>query len=272
MKRFTLLSIDSDFSNDVRKRNPMNPASSNMKKVSIVTVVYNGAQTLERTILSVLNQTYPNIEYIVIDGGSTDGTVDLIKKHQERLAFWGSEPDKGIYDAMNKGIRRASGDLIALLNADDWYEPDAVETMIRNIPKDMDLFLLHGDLLLHKKNQIPKFIPGGDVVDSNQISLPVRHPTCFVSSAAYRKIGLYSTEYKIVSDIDFFYRALKMDIPFIHVNHVIANMQAMGLSQKSFVQSYQEGARLRRKYGFSSFQIFRWKYKNLLLLHLKRFF
>ena len=84
-------------------------------RISIVTVVYNGASTLEQTILSVLGQTYPHIEYIIIDGGSKDGTVDIIKKYQDRIAYWVSEPDEGIYDAMNKGIRHASGDWIYFL-------------------------------------------------------------------------------------------------------------------------------------------------------------
>ena len=88
-------------------------------RISIITVVYNGASTLEQTILSVLKQTYSRIEYIIIDGGSKDGTVDIIKKYQDRIAYWVSEPDEGIYDAMNKGIRHASGDWIYFLGADD---------------------------------------------------------------------------------------------------------------------------------------------------------
>lgn len=88
-------------------------------KISVVTVCYNAVQTLEKTMLSVLNQTYPDVEYIIIDGGSTDGTVDIIKKYADRLAYWVSEPDKGIYDAMNKGTLKASGDWIIYINADD---------------------------------------------------------------------------------------------------------------------------------------------------------
>lgn len=88
-------------------------------KISVITVCYNAVQTLEKTMLSVLNQTYPDVEYIIIDGGSTDGTVDIIKKYADRLAYWVSEPDKGIYDAMNKGTLIASGDWIIYINADD---------------------------------------------------------------------------------------------------------------------------------------------------------
>lgn len=97
--------------------------------ISIITVVYNGEKYLEQTIQSVINQTYKNIEYIVIDGGSTDGTLDIIKKYEEHISYWVSESDKGLYDAMNKGIGVAKGELIGMINSDDWYELEAVEIM-----------------------------------------------------------------------------------------------------------------------------------------------
>lgn len=96
--------------------------------ISVVTVSYNAVLTIEQTILSVINQTYPHIEYIIIDGGSTDGTVDIIKKYANRIAYWVSEPDKGIYDAMNKGIRTAKGEWINFMNAGDlFYSKDTLE-------------------------------------------------------------------------------------------------------------------------------------------------
>ena len=101
--------------------------------ISIVTVSYNAVLTIEQTILSVINQTYPNVEYIIIDGGSTDGTVDIIKKYADKIAYWVSEPDKGIYDAMNKGGLKTTGDFIQFLNAGDWFENEYV---IEKIFKD----------------------------------------------------------------------------------------------------------------------------------------
>lgn len=89
--------------------------------ISVVTVSYNAVGTIEQTLLSVINQTYPNIEYIIIDGGSTDGTVDIIKKYADEIVYWISEPDKGIYDAMNKGIKKANGEWINFINAGDSY-------------------------------------------------------------------------------------------------------------------------------------------------------
>lgn len=98
-------------------------------KISVVTVTYNSAATLEETILSVLNQTYDNVEYIIIDGGSTDGTVDIIKKYADRLAYWVSEPDNGMYDALRKGFEKATGDILCWINADDFYYKAAFSTV-----------------------------------------------------------------------------------------------------------------------------------------------
>src|SRR5690349_11081866 len=98
--------------------------------VSIITIVYNGEKHLEQTIQSVLSQTYSNIEYIIIDGGSVDNSISIIKKYNNRLAYWISEKDSGISDAFNKGIAKARGEIIGLINADDWYETDAVEKVV----------------------------------------------------------------------------------------------------------------------------------------------
>lgn len=100
-----------------------------MLKISIVTACYNAEDTIEQTILSVLEQDYPSIEYILIDGGSTDGTVDIIRKYESKLAYWISEPDKGLYDALGKGFERVTGDVCAYINADDFYQPHAFATV-----------------------------------------------------------------------------------------------------------------------------------------------
>ncbi|MBL7985738.1 MAG: glycosyltransferase, partial [Flavobacteriales bacterium] len=96
------------------------PAAGDTPLVSIVTVVYNGAATLERTIQSVLAQSHPRIEYIIMDGGSTDGTLDILRRYDDRIAYWRSAKDKGIYDAMNKGIAECTGEWIGMINAEDW--------------------------------------------------------------------------------------------------------------------------------------------------------
>ena len=116
----------------------MNLSKETDTLISVVTVSYNAVSTIEQTILSVINQTYPNVEYIIIDGGSTDGTVDIIKKYADKIAYWVSEPDKGIYDAMNKGGLKTTGDFIQFLNAGDWLENEHV---IEKIFKDYLIFI-----------------------------------------------------------------------------------------------------------------------------------
>ena len=110
-------------------------------KLSVVTIVYNDIQHIEKTILSVLGQSYSNIEYIIIDGGSNDGTIDLIKKYSDNISFWLSEPDNGLYDAMNKGIENVSGDFICFLNSGDlFYDNNTVENLLSNNDSNIDVF------------------------------------------------------------------------------------------------------------------------------------
>ena len=118
--------------------------------ISVITVSYNAVSTIEQTILSVINQTYSNIEYIIIDGGSTDGTIDIIRRYEDKIAYWVSEPDRGIYDAMNKGASKANGEYIAFLNSDDWYELDAVSIIAQFADGKTDL--ISGIIKLYKNN------------------------------------------------------------------------------------------------------------------------
>ncbi len=111
---------------------------SKLPLVSIITVVYNGAKTLEQTILSVLNQTYKNIEYIIIDGESTDGTLDIIEMYRDKISTCISEPDEGLYDAMNKGVSIANGELIGIINSDDWFEKNAVELVVSSYVNNLN--------------------------------------------------------------------------------------------------------------------------------------
>lgn len=225
-------------------------------KVSIVTVVFNGAKTLERTIKSVLDQTYPNIEYIIIDGGSTDGTQDIIRKYEDRLASWVSEPDGGIYDAMNKGIAKSTGFLIGLVNSDDWLEPGAVADVVSHIPEKERLFIIHGDTNQWRNGRLYRTYHSEREIRPHSTFIRVSHPTCFVPAEVYREIGVYSLEYKIVADADFLLRANDYPMPFIHTGTVISNMSGGGVSQKHFFRAQLEGIRLRRKLGVPAWKLY----------------
>src|SRR5882724_3849250 len=165
--------------------------------VSIITIVYNGEEHIEGTIKSVLDQTYPNIEYILIDGGSTDGTIEIINKYRHAIAFFISEKDSGISDAFNKGIRRANGEIIGIINADDWYENDTVAKVVEQIG---DSDISYGDLRLLKNGKTDFILKG----DHNYLDreMTINHPTVFAKRKCYEQFGLFDIKYKCAMDYD----------------------------------------------------------------------
>ena len=208
--------------------------------ISVVTVSYNAIATIEQTILSVINQKYSAIEYIIIDVGITDGTVDIIKKYEDKISYWVSERDNGIYDAMNKGIRHATGKIVGIINSDDWYEMDAFATVADLYLKKGDLYLYHGDIRYCLGKQETR-------VDSPNLNLSdfykgscVFHPTVFVPLAVYRKVGVFDTAYKIAGDYDFLLRCYLNSIKFMYINRIIANMRITGISNRQRIMTYEE--------------------------------
>ncbi len=154
-------------------------------KISVVTVCYNAVDTIEETMLSVLNQTYTNVEYIIIDGGSTDGTVDIIKKYADRLAYWVSEPDRGIYDAMNKGIAAATGDYINFMNSGDKFvDNDTIKNAVNIFPNNIDI--IFGDSI-EKDNQNNIFFKKCSANPDDLKNGPTyRHGASFVRSSIHK--------------------------------------------------------------------------------------
>jgi glycosyltransferase involved in cell wall biosynthesis len=159
----------------------------------------NGEKYLEQTFNSVFFQSYPNIEYIVIDGGSKDKTIDIIKQHESNIDYWQSEKDHGIYYAMNKGIELAKGDLIGILNADDYYSENTVKYVVEAYLKT-NADIIHGDILFITDDTSTRMKP-----DFNQMNVQpsIFHPTCFVKKTVYQKAGSFDTTYKISADYDF---------------------------------------------------------------------
>lgn len=205
--------------------------------ISVITVSYNSFPTIERTILSVINQSYFNVEYIIIDGGSTDGTIEVIKKYQDRISYWVSEPDGGIYDAMNKGIELAHGDYIGIINSDDWYSPDALCIIGELINKHKEVDVFCGDLILYYSEQ--KQI----LVHSNykklKLKMSVNHPTCFVKQSVYKK-KMYSLNYRIASDYDLLLWCFKEGCIFYKTNRVLAYFTMNGISSSSSIEGCLE--------------------------------
>lgn len=176
--------------------------------LSVITVVLNCVQTIEKTIKSVVNQEIEGIEYIVIDGGSTDGTLDIIKKYSDRIAYWVSEPDKGIYDAMNKGIMRATGEWVSFINANDWYEQD-IFSRLASYMKEGSFDLLYGKVNKFFDNKRDGYI--GIYQKTNQEEIHGENLYChqglFIKRTMFDLIGLYDCKYKILADYDWILKA-----------------------------------------------------------------
>ena len=171
--------------------------------ISIVTVCYNAKTTIECTIRSVLKQNYPKIEYIIIDGGSLDGTVEIINKYRDRLAYFISERDKGIYDAMNKGIKVATGEWIIFRNSGDYFaSEDAVSKMFTEKVKD-DIIVLHGDCRGFDEYGYKDNKPPMECVNYTLNGIPVLHPSSFIR-LSYHKKHLFDLRYRSSADFDFF--------------------------------------------------------------------
>lgn len=230
-----------------------------MEKVSIVTVSYNSAKTIEKTILSVLNQTYSNIEYIVIDGESTDATLDVIKKYKNIISYYISESDQGISDAFNKGIKRATGDFIGIINSDDWYEVEAVERVVQAFQENDQAGFVFGDLKYFDLNGELIFIQKGDANYSNKIrysmtSIP--HPTVFVRRSVYEKHGLFNLQYKTAMDYELLLRFYKAGVKGVYIPHIIANMRIGGESYHNVFRALREVLYAAKKYECSHFYLY----------------
>lgn len=183
---------------------------SNCPLVSIVTPSYNQAQFLEETIVSVLNQDYPNIEYIIVDGGSTDGSVDIIRKYGSQLAYWVSEPDRGQAHAINKGWSRARGDIVAYLNSDDVYAPEAITKAVQALVSNPESGMVYSDAFvvgeyddaLQRYRALPFDIKR--TIITNEGWIP--QPTAFIRRSALDAVGLLDERLHLVMDYDLFIR------------------------------------------------------------------
>ena len=208
-------------------------------KVSVITVTYNNANTLAHTMQSVLTQTYANIEYIVIDGGSTDNTLQVIEQYKplfgERLIYV-SEPDNGIYDAMNKGIKLSSGDVIGILNSDDFFTSNnVIETLVSSF--DNDIEAIYGDIHFVNPNNLNKTTRyySGKLFRPWLVKYGCMppHPSFYVRKSIYERFGNYNTNYKIASDFELIARLCYIhNIKTRYISVDMVTMRMGGISTK----------------------------------------
>lgn len=244
--------------------------------ISIITATYNAGEVLEDSIKSVLSQNYSNIEYIIIDGGSTDNTLNIINKYKESISYWISEPDCGIYDAWNKGIRLAKGDWIAFLGADDIYVPDAISSYVKLINcsnENTEFISSRVELIDLNKNKLRVIGKQWNWADF-KIYMSVAHVGSMHSKRLFKKYGNYDLDFKIVGDYEMLLRS-KGELRARYLDQVTVKMQLGGVSnQSSGVLKEVFKAKLKlgiRNYWLASYDMFfaYFKYfiRNALLRH-----
>ena len=210
-------------------------------KITIITVCFNSIKTIQDTIDSIRSQDYKNIEYIVIDGGSLDGTIGVIEENLDIIDYYMSEPDKGIYDAMNKGILAANGDIIGILNSDDFYPNQFIISNIIKSFKNQDCDAVYGDLVYVDEKNTKEIVRywKADTYNTTKIKngwmLP--HPTFFVKSSIYKRFGLYNIDLKQAADYDMILRLVyKFNIDVIYIPMILVNMRMGGVSNMTLLQ------------------------------------
>ncbi len=227
---------------------------------SLITVVFNGRATLENTICSVIEQTYGNVEYIIIDGGSTDGSLDIIRKYEESIDYWISERDAGIYDAMNKGIALSSGEIVGFINADDFYASREVLSKVAEVFADTDIDACYGDLCYVKPADTSAIVrywkSSAFTPKTFERGWCPPHPTLFVRRGIYERFGVFDLGYKIAADVELMMRLLEVcQVRTKYVPEVLVNMRVGGTTNKSWaniVKQNREILRALKQHGLRS--------------------
>jgi glycosyltransferase involved in cell wall biosynthesis len=204
-------------------------------KISIITISFNVKDKIEKTILSVINQTYSNIEYIIIDGNSKDGTIDIINKYRNKIDIIISEDDDGIYDAFNKGIKYANGDLIAFLNAGDYYDKDYCDFVNEHFPQS-GYYLCTNVSLYNKKGDSIILYPS--FPNKKISSPPFLHPSLVVKRCLFLKLGNFNLKFNTFSDFDWMLKLTRSNLSGNYINETKVHFEYDGISSKFNPKEY----------------------------------
>ena len=237
-------------------------------KISLITVCYNSRNTIKRCIESVLTQSQNNIEYIIIDGGSTDGTLQIIEQYKKHINFLVSEPDKGIYDAMNKGIALATGDVIGILNSDDVYMNKHIISELMGLMQSQKAQVVFADLILvdqDNPNKVLRYYDSGHFHPNKfKYGWMPAHPTVFVKRALYDAVGPFATNYQIAADYEMLIRILAIQrARYAYLPKPVVRMRSGGASTAGLSRNWilnQEIIRACKENGI---------YSNMAMLLLK---
>ncbi len=237
---------------------------------------------MKKTIESVLNQNLrSDLEYIVVDGGSQDGTLEIIRRYLDKINIFISEKDSGIYDAINKGIICSSGEIVGIINADDWYNEKALE-IVENIFQNSEIDIVYSPIDNYNHGKyLNTFIPGS--LENLLFKFTLNHPSCFVRKSVYEKIGLFNVNYSIAADYDFIFRAYTCGFRFYYVKTPLASYSLNGFSGKprhkfkQISESWQVGSQFAKQTSHNLVMQRRvfyliWILKELLTFLPKQFF
>lgn len=234
-------------------------------KISIVTITYNSEKTLEETIKSVVSQGYSNLEYIIIDGGSKDRTLDIVEKYRDKIAVVISEPDKGISDAFNKGVRKATGEIIGIINSDDCLMPDALKTIADNFDPTVDVY--SGNVIFWNEDTGDEFSSIPDIkFDKLKLQYGTAHPGRFIRKDTYEKYGLYGLNFRYNMDIDLLCRFYKKGAKFIHVNKDLAKFRMGGTTADSIYKKKNDYRQFVKNVGGSE-----WDFRKIWLMAILKY-
>ena len=243
--------------------------------ISIITVSFNSEKSIKTTIESILNQTYTNIEYIIVDGNSSDKTVEIIASYHKEFINkgiryrWISEPDAGIYDAMNKGNSLATGDYVNVIGSDDWFELDAMEKVANN-QRETSADFIHGNINVYSSSKVfLKVRRAGSRKDMIK-EMSFFHPSSFIKKEVIDKMSGYSLEYKICSDYDLILRILNKNFSFSYVNNTLVNVAYGGISTLQVQKALSESHRIRVKNGYNPFLSKFFYFRAVLIQNLKK--
>lgn len=228
---------------------------------SIITICYNSEKTIERTIKSVLAQSCKDYEYLIIDGASKDSTLDIIKKYEPQFngrLKWSSEPDTGIYNAMNKGIERSSGKIIGIVNSDDWLASDSLATLENILKEDSDNSnkILTGEVLFHYQDGTTQHYSTSKERYkhfSKQYRMGLNHPATFVPKSIYDRIGLFDERFKLYADADFVLKCFEANVDMVFIDKVLSNMSDGGASNNRSQAMFDDALLLIKLHSKNSF-------------------
>ncbi|WP_420767814.1 glycosyltransferase family 2 protein [Pseudomonas sp. NR3] len=239
-----------------------------MLKISIITVCYNSVETIRDTIESVLSQQYPDIEYIIVDGASKDGTLELISEYEGRISKVISESDKGIYDAMNKGVQAATGDFVGILNSDDVFAgSDVIHNLVAHLQNNPSADAVYADLVFVQRKEMDvvtrRYSSSGFSPWKVRFGFMIPHPTFYARRELFEKYGSYKLGYRVSADFELMARFMSKGVKMIRHSAVMVKMREGGISTTGFwwrIHQNLEIVRACRENGI---------YTNILLVAMK---